>query len=210
MVFNRLSVKVLICNLCYRCSQTNPPVVSQMAADSSKLLLWELHACCKKCLINRLEFNVEMAVLPCEFTWSPDGILFTVDATGSVFTVSTYIHVSQCLFLQFTTFTDLSSPPSHQWLVLVPVSYMQWVWRFKLAFKSLAVNIATGRLSFWWFIMTHHSGTFRNQQIKMCILVVESHWCLSRVMLNMPFRFFFFFFWFINLKSILSHPSFHI
>ena len=65
-----------------------------MAADSSKFLLWELHACCKKCLINRLEFNVEMAVLPCEFTWSPDGILFTVDATGSVFMVSTHIHVS--------------------------------------------------------------------------------------------------------------------
>lgn len=94
MVFNRLSVRVVICNLCYRCSQTNPPVVSQMAADSSKLLLWELHTCCKKCLINRLEFNVEMAVLPCEFTWSPDGILFTVDTTGSVFTVSTHIRVS--------------------------------------------------------------------------------------------------------------------
>ena len=94
MVFNRLSFKVLICHLCYRCSQTNPPVVSQMAADCSKLLLWELHTWCKKCLINRLQFNVEMAVLPCEFTWSPDGILFTVDATGSVFAVSTHIHIS--------------------------------------------------------------------------------------------------------------------
>jgi len=94
MVFNKLSFKVLICTLFYRCNKTNPPVVSQTAADSSKLLLWELHTCCKKCLIKRLEFNVEMAVLPCEFTWSPDGILFTVDATGSVFTVSTHIHVS--------------------------------------------------------------------------------------------------------------------
>jgi hypothetical protein len=65
-----------------------------MAADSSKLLLWEFHACYKKCLINRLEFNVGMAVLPCEVTWSPDGVLFTVDATGSVFTVRTDIHAS--------------------------------------------------------------------------------------------------------------------
>lgn len=190
MVFNRLSVRVVICNLCYRCSQTNPIVVSQMAADSPKLLLWELHACCKKCLINRLEFNVELAVLPCEFTWSPDGILFTVDATGSVFTVSTHIRVSQCLLLQFTTFTVPSPPTFHQWLMLVSISYMYLVWKFKLAFKSLAVNIATGRLSFCWFLMTHYFGTFRNQQIKICMLIVESHWCLSHVKLNMAFQLF--------------------
>jgi hypothetical protein len=64
-----------------------PPVISQVAIDSSKLLLWELHACCRKCILTRLEFNVDVAVLPCMFTWSPDGMLFLVDATGSVFMV---------------------------------------------------------------------------------------------------------------------------
>lgn len=91
--------------LFYRCSQTTPPVVSQVAADSSKLLLWELHACCKKCLLNRLQFTVDMAVLPCAFTWSPDGMLLIADATGSMFMVLTFMLHGLTLSLPTTTAT---------------------------------------------------------------------------------------------------------
>jgi hypothetical protein len=77
-----------------------PPVVIQVAVDSSKLLLWELHACCRKCILTRVEFNIDAAVLPYMFTWSPDGMLFLVGATGRIFMVQ-HSHSS------FTVFTSL-------------------------------------------------------------------------------------------------------
>jgi hypothetical protein len=56
--------------------------------------------CWKKCLLTRLEFNMDTAVLPCAFTWSPDGMLLIVDSTGIVFMVQ---HSLSC----FTVFTSI-------------------------------------------------------------------------------------------------------
>jgi hypothetical protein len=73
-----------------------------MAADSVQLLLWELHGCYKKYLLARLQFTIDMAMLPCAFTWSPDGMLLIADATGSVFLVLlTFMLHSSTISLQY-------------------------------------------------------------------------------------------------------------
>ncbi|PSN50663.1 hypothetical protein C0J52_09304 [Blattella germanica] len=71
----------------FRCSPISPPVICQMAEDSKEIVFWEVHTCYKKCLLTRINFEIDTATPPCRITWSPDGILFVVDSKGLFFMV---------------------------------------------------------------------------------------------------------------------------
>ncbi|KAJ9595271.1 hypothetical protein L9F63_027343, partial [Diploptera punctata] len=71
----------------FSCSPYSPPVVAQTTVHSTAVILWEVHICFKNCLLTKLEFNIDSATPPCKFTWTPDGALIIISATGRIFMI---------------------------------------------------------------------------------------------------------------------------